>query len=64
MKIFIEVWEPLPDDKVEKTHGLLIDHHVTKREFFNDLVSAWEWVITNEPKKYTVFKAECIIDNS
>ena len=60
----VEIWEALPPDKVTEKNGLKIDHEVTLSKSFWNLTDAWLWVIDNKIKKYTVYRGECIIDNS
>lgn len=63
-KYFVEVWEPLPNDEIKRDGGLTIDHHVVQIKYFLKLEDAWDWTLTSKIEKYTVYKAECIIDNT
>ena len=62
-KYTVEVWEPLPPEKITND-GIRIDHHVTQEKVFLRIIDAWNWVLENNIEKYAVYKAECIIDNS
>ena len=62
-KYTVEVWEPLPSDQIKEGNPQ-ITHHVTQQETFWKLIDAWNWVLDNKIEKYTVYKGECIIDNS
>lgn len=63
-KYFVEVWEPLPKNEIIKDHGLTIDHYIAQVKYFFKLEDVWDWTVTSKVEKYTVYKAECIIDNS
>lgn len=61
---FVVVWEPLPPEQHHGEGGIIIDHHITKIERLLGLEKAWIWILANGITKYSVYRAECIIDNS
>jgi len=48
-RVFVEVWE---------------NGKIVKIKRFRDAFEAWEWIVENDIKYYTVSKAICVIDNS